>query len=767
MLELNAGQTALPKELGAIASQKASGSGSLAHALGIVRRQIWIVLIPAILGAGPGAVYLLKARPDFAADATLLIDTRKIEILQQPAVSAQMPIESQGAMETQVEILNSDEIALAVIKKLDLLDDPRFIEPPKKGLVAKLLGKLLATERPPAPDSERMAQALRVLKNSLSAGRVGSTYAIRIGFEAKNAELAAQVANAVAEAYIDLQQASRYDTARRASDWLQTRIPELRAQSEAAQRTVVEIKEQNNIVENEKGQLMSDQRLAELTTQLNVAHEKTSESKARFDQLDVIARKDNSDAIPNIPISSESDNGLLNTLRAQYFELESREAEYSTKYGSNSAPIVSLRNQKAQIRSQMLQALQDIKASRKSDYEVAQLREAAINKEIAAAFSQSQVANQAQVKLREAEASARAYQDMYDAFLGRYNASLQQQTSPVVEARVINQATTPTSRNYKKAYLVAAIFPLAGLGLGLGVALLRELLASRVFWTGASVQSRLRMPFIGILPKIVPPKRSAPTYQEPCGGALGSRTLVRGDKGVSWTVVDQPHSRYSEGVRSIKLAVDVDGRGRSKKVIGFTSAIPDEGKSTTTAAFGQFIARSGAHVIVVDCDFRMRSLTRAIAPDATTGIMELMSGQASPDQVVWKDPSTQMEFLPAVLRSDPADAYTILASAEMKRVFEDLRKRYEFVVVDLPPLAPVIDVRGTTELIDSYVLVIEWGRTNIDVIERALRDAPDVSESMLGAVLNKVDIKRVATHDPYLAGYYYDKRYQPYGYVDT
>jgi succinoglycan biosynthesis transport protein ExoP len=192
-------------------------------------------------------------------------------------------------------------------------------------------------------------------------------------------------------------------------------------------------------------------------------------------------------------------------------------------------------------------------------------------------------------------------------------------------------------------------------------------------------------------------------------------------------------------------------------VIGFTSSVPNEGKSAVSLAVGQLIARNGASVIVVDCDLRNPSLTRSVAADATGGIVELVIGEASLEDVVWKDRSTQMAFLPAIPHSGPPDPPTIIASVEMKRLFDELRKRYDFVIVDLSPIAPVIDVCATTELIDSYVLVIEWGRTTIDVVEHALRSAPDVRESMLGAVLNKADIKRLASYDPYLTGYYYHK----------
>jgi capsular exopolysaccharide synthesis family protein len=205
------------------------------------------------------------------------------------------------------------------------------------------------------------------------------------------------------------------------------------------------------------------------------------------------------------------------------------------------------------------------------------------------------------------------------------------------------------------------------------------------------------------------------------------------------------------------LAIDLENRSRSSKVIGLTSATPNEGKSTVALALGQLIARNGASVIVVDCDLRNPSLTRSVTPSAASGIVELAFGGTSLEDVIWKDQSTQMAFVPAMLDSGHLDPPSVLSSGELRRVFDELRKQYEFVVVDLSPLAGVIDVCATTELIDAYVLVIEWGHTTVDTVQHALRAAPNVSESILGAVLNKADIKSLARYDPYLTSYYFEQ----------
>ena len=762
MLDSKIRANLLPSEIVPTAVDELSASELFSNALGAVRRQIFPVLVLALLGAAFGGVYFMQAPQKFTATATLLINTRKMEIFQQPAVSDEMPVQAMGAVESQLELLKSDEVALRVIRKLNLADDQRFIQK-ARNLVQQIWSKLVPgqiIELPVLSDGERQNLALMLFDQSLTVERLSVTYAIQIKFQSRYPDLAAEVANAVADAYVDLQRTSEYDAARRASDWLEGRIPELRLKSEAAQRAVVEYKHEHNIVETNTGQLIDDQRLFDMNPRLNAARDETLKAKARYDQLAASSGVGSSSAFAGGSDSNgtgSAGSGLLDKLRSQYSDVASKEAESSAKLGPNNPTIISLRNQKAELRSEITQEVQHLKETSESEYVAAQVHEAALKKEFDAAVARSQEGKEAQVKLLELEASARAYQDLYNTYISRYNASLQQAASPVAEASVITPATPLIQRDYKKTYQVAALFPLAGIMLGFGVALLREMLSGRAFLTSKSIQSRLRIACIGLLPKIQQGKRVRWLARGAQGGGAASRTLVRGDRGISWTVVDYPLSRFSEGVRAVKLAIDLENRSRSTKVVGVTSATPNEGKSTVALAVAQLIANNGASVVLVDCDLRNPSLTRSVAPNASSGIVEFAFGRASLEQVIWKDQSTQMAFIPAVPHSGPPDPPSVLSGPELSQVFDELRKKYQFVIVDLSPLAPVIDVCATTELVDAYVLVIEWGRTTTEIVQRSLRAAPLVSQSILGAVLNKTDIKALATYDPYVTSYYFHK----------
>ena len=151
---------------------------------------------------------------------------------------------------------------------------------------------------------------------------------------------------------------------------------------------------------------------------------------------------------------------------------------------------------------------------------------------------------------------------------------------------------------------------------------------------------------------------------------------------------------------------------------------------------------------------------------AQQGLIEVVLGKIDLDAAIVTDPETQLAFLPAVIPSRIAQTSEILSSAAMSKTIDRLRSKFDWIIVDLSPLAPVIDVRSTARFIDAYVLIVEWGRTQRDVIQHALKDAPMLQDHIIGAVLNKANIDVLSRYDSYRGNYYYNQYYHRYGYVD-
>jgi polysaccharide biosynthesis transport protein len=290
--------------------------------------------------------------------------------------------------------------------------------------------------------------------------------------------------------------------------------------------------------------------------------------------------------------------------------------------------------------------------------------------------------------------------------------------------------------------------------------------------TKGQVESALQTACISVVPSVKGGKhltlRDARPAVLPALGYLSSssRTILR-DADVIWTALNAPFSRFAEALRSIKLAIDLNsGAANSSTVIGFTSTLPKEGKSTIAGSVALLMAQAGARVILVDCDLRNPSLSRKLTPKAEHGVLDVIVGSVSLRDAVWTDPATNLTFLPASAKTRIANSCDILAAAATKWLFEDLQSKYDYVIVDLSPLMPVVDARATSGFVDSYIYVTEWGCSKIAAVRHAFESAPNVYENLLGVVLNKADIDRLSTYESAGGNYYRNKYYAHYGLTD-
>ncbi len=835
MLQTNKTQTEFVRE--AIGPEIPSAAETLRVFGGFVRRQISVIAFVTILAISLGLIYCITAQPLFSAHAQLLIDARKLQIFQQQSILGDVPIDT-AQVESQVEILKSENIAAAVVKNLHLAEDPEF-SGSGMGFLGAVFDFAVGSHNEATSEYESSRRTIRAFQNHLSIRRLGLTYVIEIGFTSYSAERAAQIANAVADAYIVDQLEAKYQATRRASVWLQARIKELRDQVSNAERDVVEFQTRHNIVSTGgmDKRLLSQQQVAELNSQLVIARAHTAEAKARLDRIESVLKAPSASLAGTVADTLKSE--VVTKLRSQYLELSAREADWSARYGANHLAVLNLRNQKREISKAIFEELKRLGETYKSDYEIAKQREEGVRNELAQAVSQSQATDVDSVTLRQLQSTAQTYKTLYDNFLQRYMESVQQQSFPITEARIITTAARPLTKSSPKTFLIMGIATVGGMFLGFGIGMLRDL-SERVFRTSEQVEDNLQTNCIALVPLLtgdeirqdvdtsgmetgvsnprtdmrdqngtgvrskslfsritgmtrssvlvsdmhgsiksakrkvgslnssisnteLPPNFSS--GRKPEAKVSGTRNIVCDDITFR-SVIDAPFSRFSEAMRSIKLAVDLNGSAKSRRVIGITSALPNEGKSTIAAALAQVMSQVNARAILVDCDLRNPSLSRSLAPGAKNGLLDVIAKRVSLEEVIWKDQSTNMTFLPTVVKSRLAHSSEIIGSEPVTKLFEQLRENYDYVIADFSPLAPVVDVRATTHLVDSFIFVIEWGRTKFDVVDHALSQARGVHENLLGVVLNKVDMGLFGRFAGNQETYYYNKHYERYGYTE-
>src|SRR6266850_579885 len=749
-----------------------NGLGELVNfALGFLRRQYSVIIFTAVLALSVSAIYLRITPPTYTAQVRVLFGNPKAQFVQQQSLLAAEASIDSTQPESQMQILKSKAIATSVINQLKLADDPDFKD---SGRSLRSVGQRIRGWFGGMPPGRQMSQDRQMdeiataFDDRLSAVRLGFSSVIEIGFSASNADRAAEIANAIANAYIIDQLNAKFDASRAASAWLQDRLTELGRQALTAEREVNSFKSQNNIVAAD-GKLMDEAQVTELNSRVVAARAQTSEALARLNQLETILASNSTDSmsIGSLDASGSEalSNPIINNLRQQYLENARREVEYSGRLGKDHLAVVNLRTQMRGIRASILDEVRRLAETSRSDFEVAKQRQEEIEKQLALAVSQSRTTNSAEPAMRELETSAKGYRNLYETFLQRYMGSVQQESFPISEARVISPAAPPVNKSKPKTGMIVALGIFGGIALGIALGFLRDIM-DRVFRTSAQVETTLNLSCLSMVPLLKDSKQKRPPPLAAVQGdrELAQRTLSR-SSGMYWAATAMPLSRFAESIRSIKLAIDLNPTKTSNKIVGITSALPNEGKSTIAASLAQLIAHAGKRVIIVDCDLRNPSLSANLAPNATAGIIDVLSGDRSLEETVWRDPKTSLAFLPAAKKTPLFHTSEILSADQTRKLFDKLRATYDYVIVDLPPLAPIVDVRATTPLIDCFILVVEWGRTTTDVVQHALHAAPNVYDALIGTVLNKTDMRAMKRYDSYRNDYYNNEHYTRYGQV--
>jgi polysaccharide biosynthesis transport protein len=758
-------------------SSSTLGFGELfALALGFLRRRYLIMSTCLLLSFICAGAYLLVTPPTFTATAMMLIDTRPSEALQSSSGQSGSTAVDPAWLESQIAILKSQSVASYVVKQLKLDEDPAFTATDPGFIdqlihfVASHIGPDLRKSLDLAPPSvsspmtkeQRLNHAIGAYLEGIQIRRASSSYIVQIDFRSRHPTQAVNIANAIVDAYASDQLTAKFQANRRATDWLKERLDTLRSQASKAERAVIEYKAKHNIVSDRNGS-MNEQQLASLNAQLNTARARTADVKARLDRIESVLRANEFDAKLNETVSDTLNNSIINGLRVQYLTLSNRETAWAAKYGKSHSAVVNLRNQMREIRRSILDEMRRISETYKSELAVAEDTQQNLEKQQEALLLNKQGLSRSEIELRSLESTAQSYRKIYDDFLGRYTEADQRKSLPVTEARLISPAFV--QKTHPKLSYVWMIAIVVGGMLGVGFGTLRELF-DQSFRTVQQVQSALGIECLAMIPLLK--QRQLRTFSGRrllTHGGGGSRHILEaeGTKALRGAVATST-SPFAEAIRSIRMSVDASNRSKKCKIIGITSCIPHEGKSTVALSVAQLIAQTDERTLLVDFDFRNPSLSRTLAPEAKIGLIDIFKqdNTCTIADTIWTDPTTTVGFLPTVAhRNSPALADTLLSST-VDSFFETIRERYDYVIVDLPPLAPMADVRACARFVDAYVLVIEWGSTKVDIVKRGLSgvSARGVRENIVGAVLNKVDADAIGKYDR-TAKYYYDN----YGYA--
>jgi succinoglycan biosynthesis transport protein ExoP len=731
--------------------------------LAAARRQMRVILAACVLAAAMGVGYVVSAAPEFTANTALLIDNRRVRAVQDSYDITQGDVMG-SAIDSQVELLKSDRIIFAVIDKLQLIRDPEFSQP-RPGLISQLFALVqsstdsllqkVATEQ----DTEGLRRtALDRLRANLEVRRVQRTLILELRFRSYDPNKAAFVANGFAEAYLVDQLDSKYEATRRASTWLLDRMAELKQQVLTSDLAIQKFRSDNDLI-SAGGKLINEQQLGEVNSQLVAARAETAKAESRYARLKGIVDSRQTDAV----VTEAIGNHAIEQLRSKFLGVAKRESEFAARLGPTHGAVVSLRIEMREYERLMFEELGRIAEGYLSEVVIAKSREQSLRSSLQGLVGIHASANETAVVLRELEREAETYRSLYQSFLQRYQEAVQQQSFPITEARVITNALVPLGPTHPKATIILAVSLLLGGALGVALGAMREL-RDRTYRTEEQVRE-LGLEFLGMLQSVTKTKNKKPWP--------GGQNLDKQDSGTARVLrphvsnvmrhtLDHPLSNFAEVFRAIKISADLTLAGRTPKIVGIISVLPGEGKSMVAKNLGSLLAHQGARTLLIDADLRNPGLTRAVAPEAEAGLAQaVLEGKPLKD-LLYHEEESKLDVLPAVLQRRLPHVSEFLASSGMKSVLKQAEQDYEWILLDLPPFAPVVDVRAIAHQIDAFVLVVEWGKTTRRLVRATLEADRQIHAKCLGVLFNKVNMKKLKLYEADGSKAYYSGQFSNY-----
>ncbi|HEX8044469.1 polysaccharide biosynthesis tyrosine autokinase [Rhizobium sp.] len=759
-------------------AEEQDGFIDLDRLMAVVIRRARTIMLGVAVFVALAVAYLLFATPSYTSATQILLDetmTKYAEDQPPPTSSQQADMDIASA----VEILKSNEMALRVVDTTGLIDNDAFANPPQSPVAliksgVKLVASVFTPAKPPlTPAEAREAKRqliAAVLQDALKVERVTRSSVILVSFSSTDPLLAAKITSAYADSYLTDQLNANFDATERASVWLQERLNDLRQRAQMASLDVEKYKAENGLTST-GGELMSEQQISDLNKQLIIAQADTASASARYNQYKSIIDQGPDNAVKNATISSsQSGNSVLQDLKTRYLAVQKREQDVTQNFGADHPQAVALKAERQDITRQIYEELQQLTASYKNEFDVAQSRATSLRGSIEGMVGKNSEANKSLVQLNELNQKATALKTLYESYLGRFEAAAQQRSFPIAKARVISAAGVPTAPSSPKKTLVMALSIILGLMAGGGFAAFQEF-RDRFFRVEADVRAALGLKFLGYLPLLgqqgFPKKKNSRKRKIGPVPAMATAAVEEGENGVAFerimrVSVEAPRSMFAETLRNAKLASDVMLQGRADRVIGVVSALPGEGKSTTAANFAALLASSGKRTLLIDADLRNPGLSRTLRTPPQVGLIEAALGEVPWASAVKVDPRTKLAILPVVLRDHLLHTSELLSSQGMMTLMENARKMFDYIVVDLAPLGPVIDAKAFAPQVDAFLLVAEWGATPTSLVRDLLEQEPQINSRVLGVILNKTDMSELARYSEFGATERYRQKYVSY-----
>ena len=704
-------------------------------------------MVCLLIGTTLALTVALSITPQFKASVTVFVDPRRTQLLKdRDVVGVAGPGTDNGVVESEAEVMRSPALMLEVVRKLDLVNDEEFAGTSLFSAVkAILLWPIRVLFSSPGEADPSFAVAER-LSEQIETKRRALTYLIELNAWSRNPEKARKLADTVVDVYLTRQMAAKSDVARRASQWLNDQVGELRNRVTNSERAYEQYKAESGLF-RERGENLSDRQVAQLNEQLINARARAAEARAKLDQLSRITP----DKLQSAAASPEVlQSAVISNLRGQYAEFGRRHAELTARYGTLHPQVGIVQAQRNDIAGQINAEIGRIVASARAEYEMAASREKSLEASLNELKKDTGRLDQSMVRLHELEREAQANRELFQAFLSRAKEATAQIDMQLPDARVVSAASMPIAPSYPRRTLIVALGAFVAFGFGVVLALVRDTLSTG-FRKAEDIEITFGLSPLASVPLVESPRRwrshVAPLLGdlralhqrvELSGPADGDRHDRNGaaTRRLAGLALEEPDSPFAESIRSLLFSLRHAAPERDMTIVLVTSALPGEGKSTVAVNLARMAAAAHERTLLIDGDLRRPNLATAFDIPNSTGLADLLTQERDLTGTLHRDARTGLCVMAGTTRLSGAEAMSLLSSQEMGKVLAVVRRHFDLVVLDAPPLT-VTDSRALIELVDGVVMVVASEDTSRDAVATALRESPGIEEKLIGVVLNK------------------------------
>jgi succinoglycan biosynthesis transport protein ExoP len=704
----------------------------------VLRKHWWIIAACVATIFSVVAIASLRMPKIYEAGGTIAINKPDNSLNFQNTATFSLDYYDPSELETEVKILQSDVLALEVIRSLNLDQRPEYGGQNSNSPSADLAPDPLQS------DPGKAASLLGGFKGSLRVSLSQNSRIIEVHYRSTEPDTAANVVNALMQTYIQDNRRTRFESTMAASDWLQKQLVDLQMKVETSQEKLVRYQKEHEILGMDEKQNITTQKLDELNKSLTAAESERMDKESFYH----LVESGDPDAIASSAGSLDTGNGvqaasaLLDSLRGKQADLKIQVADLNTQFGPSYPKLAQLNNQLKEIDSQIEAEMRKIASKVRGQYVTALGRENMLHDALEKQKQEANKLNESAIEYNMLKRDADTNRALYEGILEKLKEASVSAGLKSNNFRIVDSARPPSYPIEPNIPRNLGFALMLGLTTGVGLAFLKEGLDNTIRTTEqAHVISGL--PSLGMIPLGSKSAREGPNAK---------RLVIASSKeAVELVTQVRPQSQMAESYRALRTSLLLSNLGAPPKVIMVTSALPQEGKTTTSINTAVVLAQKGVRVLLIDADLRRPSIHKTLGMGPRSGLSNVLTGSTTIDQAITRTSILPNLFiLPA--GTPPPNPAELLASSNMRDILEQVRKDYDHIVVDTPPSLSVTDAVVLSQRADAVVLVIRSGQTTKQSLRRARDLLAQVNAKVVGVLLNAVDLSS--------PDYYYYYEYQ-------